>query len=130
MKLKSLYCVYAGMDKIEATRFCYPVEEKTMKRHKRWWNWAVTVAGLALMLQARPGVVAQDAQVAPDSQGSQDAQNADDQDPPSRVARLNYMEGSVSFQPSGENDWLTTVLNRPLVTGDNLWADEDSRAEV
>jgi hypothetical protein len=40
------------------------------------------------------------------------------------------MEGSVSFQPGGENDWVDAVLNRPLVTGDNLWADEDSRAEV
>ncbi len=36
----------------------------------------------------------------------------------------------MSFQPGGENDWVTAVLNRPLVTGDNLWADENSRAEV
>jgi hypothetical protein len=40
------------------------------------------------------------------------------------------MDGSVSFQPGGENDWVDAVLNRPLVTGDNLWADENSRAEV
>ena len=40
------------------------------------------------------------------------------------------MEGSVSFQPGGENDWVTAELNRPLVTGDNLWADENSRAEL
>ena len=46
------------------------------------------------------------------------------------MARLNYMDGSVSFQPGGENDWVEAVLNRPLVTGDNLWADENSRAEV
>ncbi len=49
---------------------------------------------------------------------------------PGRVARLNYSEGSVSFQPGGENDWVDAELNRPLVTGDNLWADENSRAEV
>jgi hypothetical protein len=53
-----------------------------------------------------------------------------DQDPPGRVARLNYFEGSVSFQPGGENDWVTAVVNRPMVTGDNLWADENSRAEA
>ena len=88
------------------------------------------------MLQAPLGVKAQDAQVAPDSQaaqapqGPQDSQDANAQDPPGRVARLNYMEGSVSFQPGGENDWVDAVLNRPLVTGDNLWADENSRAEV
>jgi len=54
----------------------------------------------------------------------------DDQDPPSRVARLNYSSGSVSFQPGGEGDWVTAVANRPLTTGDNLWADQNSRAEL
>ena len=54
----------------------------------------------------------------------------DEQDPPTRVARLNYSTGSVSFQPSGEGDWVTAVPNRPLTTGDNLWADQDSRAEL
>src|ERR1700723_333784 len=51
-------------------------------------------------------------------------------DPPSRVARLGYMEGSVSFQPAGENDWVEAVPNRPMTTGDKLWADKDSRAEL
>jgi hypothetical protein len=104
-----------------------------MKTHKQWWSWAVVVAGLAFMLQGPFTVKAQDAQVAPDSQaaqGPQDSQDANAQDPPGRVARLNYVEGSVSFQPGGENDWVDAVLNRPLVTGDNLWTDENSRAEV
>jgi hypothetical protein len=100
-----------------------------MKAHKQWWSWAMMVAALAFILHAPLEMMAQDAQVAQDSQASQDAQSAD-QDPPGRVARLNYMEGSVSFQPGGENDWVDAVLNRPLVTGDNLWADEGSRAEV
>jgi len=103
-----------------------------MKTHRQWWSWAVVVAGLAFMLQAPVRVMAQDAQVTPDSQaalGPQDSQDAT-QDPPGRVARLNYMEGAVSFQPGGENDWVDAVPNRPLVTGDNLWADENSRAEV
>jgi len=51
-------------------------------------------------------------------------------DPPGRVARLNYMQGAVSFQPSGEKDWVEANTNRPLTTGDNLWADKDSRGEV
>jgi hypothetical protein len=59
------------------------------------------------------------------------AQNQDQQDdPPSRVARLGYMEGSVSFQPAGEPDWVQAVANRPMTTGDKLWADKDSRAEL
>jgi hypothetical protein len=105
-----------------------------MKAHKQWWwTCAVMVAGLAFILQSASGVRAQDAQATANSQGPQDTQNTqntDVQDPPSRIARLNYMEGSVSFQPGGETDWVTAVPNRPVVTGDNLWADEDSRAEV
>jgi hypothetical protein len=60
------------------------------------------------------------------------AQDRDDndQDPPSRAGRVSYTQGSVSFQPGGEGDWLDAVPNRPLATGDNLWADRDSRAEV
>jgi len=51
-------------------------------------------------------------------------------DPPSRVARLNYVQGSVSYQVSGDKDWVQADPNRPLTTGDNLWADKDSRSEV
>ena len=58
------------------------------------------------------------------------AQDQDQDDPPARVARLGYMEGSVSFQPAGEDDWVGAVPNRPMTTGDKLWADQNSRAEV
>src|SRR5215469_14968851 len=58
------------------------------------------------------------------------AQDDNDQDPPTRAGRLGYVQGSVSFQPGGQGDWLDAVPNRPLTTGDNLWADKDSRAEV
>src|SRR5271157_3948148 len=51
-------------------------------------------------------------------------------DPPGRVARLSYMEGSVSFEPSGENDWSQASLNYPLTTGDRLWTDKGARAEL
>ena len=63
------------------------------------------------------------------AQGPPD-QAAPAQDPPGRAARLSYSSGSVSFQPGGEGDWVDAVNNRPLTTGDNLWADKDSRAEV
>src|SRR5271156_417756 len=51
-------------------------------------------------------------------------------DPPTRVARLSYVQGAVSFQPAGEQDWLEADINRPLTTGDDLWADKDSRGEI
>ncbi len=51
-------------------------------------------------------------------------------DPPSRVARLGYMSGAISFSPGGENDWMQATLNRPLTTGDRLWAEAGARAEI
>ena len=51
-------------------------------------------------------------------------------DPPSRVARLGNMTGAVSFSPAGENDWVRATINRPLTTGDRLWADVGARAEI
>jgi len=83
------------------------------------WAWMILVASIAFVLQFSTLASAQD---------SDDQDQS--QDPPSRVARLNYSQGSVSFRPAGEDDWVTAVPNRPLVTGDDLWADEDSRAEV
>ncbi len=59
------------------------------------------------------------------------AQDGDDRDdPPDRVARIGYLQGSVSFQPAGESDWVEAVPNRPMTTGDQLWSDHDSRAEL
>jgi len=54
----------------------------------------------------------------------------DQADPPSRVARLSYIHGDVSFVPAGENDWVQAQLNRPLVTGDKLFADGGARAAL
>jgi hypothetical protein len=51
-------------------------------------------------------------------------------DPPGRVARLNFIQGSVSYQVSGDQDWVQADPNRPLTAGDNLWADQNSRGEV
>ena len=55
---------------------------------------------------------------------------ADQDDPPGRIARLSQADGSVSFEPAGTDDWVTAVVNRPMTTGDKLWADHDSRAEL
>ena len=55
---------------------------------------------------------------------------ADDDDPPGRVARLSYTHGAVSFEPAGTDDWVSAVVNRPMTTGDKLWSDNGSRAEL
>ena len=51
-------------------------------------------------------------------------------DPPARIARIGYVSGAVSFSPSGESDWARAALNRPLTSGDRLWADARGRAEI
>ena len=51
-------------------------------------------------------------------------------DPPSRVGRLGYMTGGVSFSPAGENDWVQASMNRPLTTGDRLWTESRARTEI
>jgi hypothetical protein len=55
---------------------------------------------------------------------------ADDDDPPSRVARLSYTHGPVSFQPAGTDDWVDAVVNRPMTTGDKVWNDSGARSEL
>jgi len=83
------------------------------------WSWVVC-ASFLLLSSATPAH-AQD-----DAQGYDDPRN----DPPGRVARMNLAQGSVSFQPGGEGDWVDAVPNRPMTTGDNLWTDRNSRAEL
>src|SRR5208337_789309 len=50
--------------------------------------------------------------------------------PPSRVARISFTDGSVSLQPGGTGDWGVAARNRPVTIGDKLWVDKDSRAEL
>src|SRR5215831_3250898 len=52
------------------------------------------------------------------------------QDPPSIVGRLSYVQGSVSFQPGGVEEWVPATVNRPLTTGDQIFSDEGSYAEI
>ncbi len=51
-------------------------------------------------------------------------------DPPGRVARISYLTGTVSFQPSPDTTWSLATVNYPLTTGDRLYADRGARAEL
>lgn len=68
---------------------------KTRKRLAR----AVLLVSVALLLQFTNKAMAQD-EVKAVGQDEGDAQ-----DPSGRVARLSYLQGSVSFRPAGEDDW-------------------------
>jgi hypothetical protein len=54
----------------------------------------------------------------------------EDKDPPTRVGRISYVDGSVSMQPGGQGDWGSAAKNRPMTIGDKIWVDKDSRAEL
>jgi FecR protein len=88
----------------------------TQKLKKSGW-WSVVLGPVLATMVLAIGMAAQD-------------QYQQQDDPPSRVARIGYMEGSVSFQPAGETEWVQAVANRPMTTGDKIWADKDSRAEL
>lgn len=90
---------------------------------------ALGLLGILLSLQA-PNLFAQDQDQDQNQVQNNQVQNNEDDGPPGRVARMNFTQGSVSFQPGGEGDWADAVPNRPLTQGDNLWADKDSRAEL
>jgi hypothetical protein len=53
-----------------------------------------------------------------------------DDDPPGRAALVDIVDGAAAVQPAGGADWTADLANRPLTTGDKLWVDADSRAEL
>jgi FecR protein len=87
-----------------------------MKAHFLMKGRLPLLVGLAgLLLFTAPNAKADDDQAA---------------DPPSRVARISYLDGSVSFQPTGTEDWSAAAKNRPVTIGDKIWSDKDSRVEL
>jgi hypothetical protein len=71
--------------------------------------------------------------LAPSSRADDNAPGApaaDPGDPPSRVARISFIDGTVSFQPGGQGDWGSAAMNRPATVGDKIWSDQGSRAEL
>ena len=51
-------------------------------------------------------------------------------DPPSRVARVSVLQGNVSLQPAGVEDFSPAGLNYPLTTGDRLYNDNGAVTEL
>ncbi|HET6931811.1 MAG TPA: DUF6600 domain-containing protein [Candidatus Acidoferrum sp.] len=99
---------------------------------KRLITLIFTLAGVLFLVTPVLRAQAQD-NVANVSQqdNAEMAPSADDsQDPPTRVGRLSYLDGSVSMQPGGTGDWGAAAKNRPVTIGDKLWTDKDSRAEL
>ncbi|NIF93230.1 DUF6600 domain-containing protein, partial [Burkholderia sp. Cy-637] len=82
-----------------------------------------TLAPAASFAQTEP---APPPEVAPSAPTTQQAGG----DPPSRVARLDYLSGPVTTEPAGASDWSYAAVNRPLTSGDQLWNDQGARSEL
>jgi hypothetical protein len=89
----------------------------------RQFGWVL--AALLFVLVPTASLLAQDQNTQDQNSGGSPSN-----DPPARVARLQYISGEVSLQPGGVNDWVAANLNRPLTTSDRVWTDKDSRAEL
>ncbi len=55
---------------------------------------------------------------------------AQDNDPPPQAGRLSIVNGTVSIQPAGAQDWGQAYLNYPIGPGDRIFTDADGRAEI
>ncbi len=87
-----------------------------------------TLIAAAAFTLAAQAAVAQEAPPPDNAPGA--TQNTGNTDPPGRVARLNYTSGAVTTEPAGATDWSYAQINRPLTTGDQLWNDQNARAEL
>ncbi|HET8965197.1 MAG TPA: hypothetical protein VFN20_03210, partial [Candidatus Acidoferrum sp.] len=69
-------------------------------------KWCITwLTSLAAML-VLTFLAAPSRTVAQDQPPYQDQQGDDQDDPPTRAARLSYTGGSVSFAPAGSDEWV------------------------
>jgi FecR protein len=57
-------------------------------------------------------------------------QSSTDENPPSRVARLSFTKGNVSFLRAGLDQWSQATPNFPVTTGDRIYTDKKARAEL
>jgi len=89
---------------------------------------AAVVLGLGLGMVARYAR----SQQTPDDQvqAITDALALDPGDPPTQVARLSVLTGTVSYEPASANDFAPAEVNYPLTTGDRLYTDTGSTSEV
>jgi hypothetical protein len=53
-----------------------------------------------------------------------------DDDPPGRVGRLSYIEGTASFHAADDSQWSPATLNYPVFAGAFFWTEPASRIEL
>lgn len=51
-------------------------------------------------------------------------------DPTFEAGRVSSINGTVSVQPAGSDNWIQAYVNLPLGPGDRIYTDSDARAEI
>ena len=51
-------------------------------------------------------------------------------EPPARIGRLAFTDGTVSFHDDAQSGWTQAVVNTPLTTGDGIWTEPNARSEI
>lgn len=87
-----------------------------MRMSRSAWNQIQALTFIVILLSALP-LLAQD-------------NPATQENPPTRAGRLSFLQGNVSFQSAGQDQWGQASLNSTLTTGDRLYTDQGTRAEV
>ena len=85
---------------------------------------AMNVRNLLFLAVLAPALAAQ----AQNSVNQNDA--ADPTDPPNRVARVSLLQGNVSLEPAGVNQFAAAEINYPLTAGDRIYADNQALTEL
>ncbi len=75
------------------------------------------------------GTVSAQTTAFPDDQ-SATVDDVDDPAPATRVARLSFVDGDVSFLRAGVTEWAPGVENLPLLAGDQIFTGQGARAEI
>jgi hypothetical protein len=52
------------------------------------------------------------------------------QEPPARVGRVSFIQGTLAFHVQGEAAWSAAAVNFPVAAGSAFWSDPKSRAEL
>jgi len=114
-----------------------------MSRH-RGFSVASQIARRSLVVCAVSGLIASTALTPLSAAFAQSQQPAQQQtwpgppitaqsqagDPPGRVGRISRINGTVSFHTADEDQWGPATLNYPLTTGNALWTEPGSHAEL
>src|ERR1044071_4084472 len=90
---------------------------------------AFATACILTVLLALPASPAA-AQAGPPPMPGDASQSNDAVDPPARVGRLSYINGTVSFHTLDEDEWEPAVVNYPVTEGLSFWTEPGSRATL